>query len=276
MKSCHQTSDPSTPKVSSAQTKFQKCEDLLTQARECRCRMDTLDDKLDNWPDSSTRCRFCTCDYSSRCAVPEGRYGFTRCLWNYELNCCTRPRCVYKAEHGEEELGVAAPPAPESADCPPIRSDEIISILSASSGIYSRIARSVGVSPSVVRRVALRKSTSARISVALAEECALIAIRIRKTVLSGSGVRVLETRSRETKAQPATASPDTAGRGANGEAVTPAPERHAASPSSLKPRVVLRCMDTPSFSSTFGVTLATVPGIGGAIEIGRPHVEAAS
>jgi hypothetical protein len=236
-------------------------EDLIAQARDTRYRMDVLDGKLDNWPGRNTRCRFCTCDYSSRCAVPEGRYGFTRCLWNYELNCCSSPRCVYKAEHGEDALGHKKEPALLTFDA-----------IRLAHGIRSRVASLLMVSKQSVAKVVKGEMKSARISAALASEIE----RINNTVLSGSGVRVLETRSRETKAQPATASPDTAGRGANGEAVTPAPERHAASPSSLKPRVVLRCMDTPSFSSTFGVTLATVPGSGGAIEIGRPHVEAAS
>jgi hypothetical protein len=37
-------------------------------------------------------------------------------------------------------------------------------------GIYSRVARDLGVTPSVVRRVALEKAKSARISAALVAE----------------------------------------------------------------------------------------------------------
>jgi hypothetical protein len=106
-------------------------------------------------------------------------------------------------------------------------------------GIQSRIAKRFGVSRTAVSQVVSGKKKSARISAALAEESALIDFKIQQTVLSLRADR-------------------------------------AAKKQGAKPRIVLRCMDTPSFSSTFGVTLATVPGVGGAIEIGRPHAEAVS
>jgi excisionase family DNA binding protein len=102
-----------------------------------------------------------------------------------------------------------------------------ISGVSLYTGIYTRIARRIGMDPSYVRRVALGLRKSSKVAAALAAEIALIN---KQTVLSGNGTRAQETR--ETKAQPATASPDNTGCGANGESSKPAPDRRAASPSS--------------------------------------------
>jgi hypothetical protein len=236
-----------------------------------------------------------------------------------------------------------------SADLAYIHRSEVpslsLDLIRQTRGIEVRVARAMNVSRSMVSQVARGRKKSARISAALAAEIE----RINQQFLSGNGARALETRPRETKAQPATASPETTDCGANGEDSKPAPDRRPDSPSSskarirlhcklacnngdvyasydglhvvtkigrdeelsktfppskfiyprgplvpidlwaealradraakkqgAKPRIVLRCMDTPSFSSTFGVTLATAPGVGAAIEIGRPHAEAVS
>jgi hypothetical protein len=170
---------------------------------------------LDNWPDRNTRCRFCACEYDRRCALAEGRYGFTRCLWDYELNCCSSPRCVYKAEHGEEALDQRKEPALLT-----------FGSIRLAHGIRSRVASSLMVSKQSVAKVVKGTTKSARISAALAAEIE----RINSTVLLGNGARAQETRSCETTAQPATATPDTASCGANGEAPKSAPERRAVSP----------------------------------------------
>jgi DNA-binding transcriptional regulator YdaS (Cro superfamily) len=145
--------------------------------------------------------------------------------------------------------------------------------LSLLRGLQSRVARKLGVHLNSVWKVVSGNLKSERISAALAAEIA----RINHEILSGNGARGLETRSRETKAQPATATPDTASCGANGEDSKPAPDRRADSPSSNKPRISLRCVDA-LFRD--GAILASAVDAHGniansvAVQIGRARVEA--
>jgi hypothetical protein len=92
-------------------------------------------------------------------------------------------------------------------------------------GIETRVARKLGVHRNSVSKVVRGLLKSARISAALGAEIS----RINQKLLSGNGVRAQETRSHQASC------------GSNGQASQPGPERHAVSPSSSKPRIVLRC-----------------------------------
>lgn len=71
--------------------------ELCDEASSLRSSMDMVESLLDNRP-PETVCRFCGCADDNRCAVPAGQFGFTRCAWNFDFQCCTSPLCLAKAQ----------------------------------------------------------------------------------------------------------------------------------------------------------------------------------
>jgi DNA-binding transcriptional regulator YdaS (Cro superfamily) len=145
MKSLHQTSDPSTPKVSATQAKYQR-----------------------------GVCRFCGCS-GERCPVPEGQFGFRTCFWlDEEQTVCAGIPCMIEWE--KEKKGIATSRVEPS--------EPLFTFFVAHHyrGIQSRIARRLGVSKSLVSQVANGHKRSARISSALAEESCRVDREIRSSV----------------------------------------------------------------------------------------------
>jgi hypothetical protein len=72
-------------------------ESLSLRRAELRALMDVLDQQMDTrHPDSV--CPICGCTSDNRCAVPEGRFGFTRCGWDHERGICSSPFCAARTQ----------------------------------------------------------------------------------------------------------------------------------------------------------------------------------
>jgi hypothetical protein len=126
MKFLHQTSAPSTPKVSPPEKKS------LTGV-----------------------CIYCGCTEDRPCAVPSGQRDYVACWWqNDSRTVCSAPLCTVRWMQDEEQR----------------LKRETMRRLALHCGLYTRVAKQLGVSSSHVRRVAMGERLSTRISSALLQE----------------------------------------------------------------------------------------------------------
>jgi hypothetical protein len=129
MKFLHQTSAPSTPKVSLPEKKI------------------------------SGVCIYCGCTEDNACAVPSGRTDYVPCWWQDDSKTvCSALLCTLQWKKEKEQR----------------QQRETLRRLALHCGLYTRVAKQLGVSSSHVRRVAMGERLSTRISSALFAEAARI------------------------------------------------------------------------------------------------------